>query len=476
MIKTEPFIYAFKTQKGYYIYDVNTNRILKVHKDVYDNLNRKNTMEKNNSTESKIQSMKNDGFLSSHRLKEIIHPENELLEFHIKNKVSLLILQVTQQCNLRCNYCPYSGGYYNRSHQNKKMSFEIAKKGIDFLIENSMDSQKLSVSFYGGEPLLEMELIKKCIDYCKKNCEGKDILFSMTTNGTLITEEIIELFNENELSLTISLDGPENIHNKNRDLCNGKGSFNTVMQNVEMIKEKFPDYFKTITFNCVLDPKNDFSCTNKFFTTYDTIKDSNIAFNEINTQYSKTESIANTEEYYQRYNYEIFKMFLYRINKLDEKHVSKIVKEYYEYLNRVMNNHRYADKLHEKGHHSGPCIPGVQRLFVNIYGDLYPCERVSEDSEIMKIGHVDEGFYIEKIRALLNVGKLTEDKCKNCWSYRFCTLCASAADNFTELSKEKKETFCRHVLANADAMLKDYCSLKELGDTFNGDNCLMNYA
>jgi organic radical activating enzyme len=102
-----------------------------------------------------------------------------------------MILQVTQQCNLRCQYCAYSGAYYNRTHNSARMSFETAKRAIDFLLARSHESDHVHVGFYGGEPLLEFDLIKRCVDYVKKSVEGRSITFGITTNATLLNDEKI---------------------------------------------------------------------------------------------------------------------------------------------------------------------------------------------------------------------------------------------------------------------------------------------
>ncbi len=120
----------------------------------------------------------------------------------------------------------------------------------------------------------------------------------------------------------------------------------------------------------------------------------------------------------------------------------------------------------ERDHHGGPCVPGVQRLFVNVYGDLFPCERVSESSQVMKIGSLDEGFNIENIRRILNIGKITEEKCKNCWAFRFCQLCAASADVITGFSAKKKMSHCNNVRASVEEAFKDYCTLRKLGHDF----------
>lgn len=468
-MEKKPFINQFSTYDNDYVYDVNTNQIIKINKKCGEVLRaiQKGELDvqaiDKNPTLSK---MKAQGCFSSHKLSEMIHPEDELIEFRLNNKLNLLILQVTQQCNLRCKYCPYSGSFYNREHANKKMNFDTAKKAIDFYINHCIDNEVISISFYGGEPLLELELIKKCIDYAEREAEGKEVLFSMTSNATLITPEVVEYMEKHNIDLMISLDGPKSVHDKNRDFYGGKGTFETVVKNIEMIRSQFPKFFKTITFNCVMDIDNNFGCINEFFTTYDVIKDSVIHFSGLNDEYAKEERKIDGEEYISEYNYEMFKLFLSKIGRLNEKYVSKMVIKHYGNLRSSIFEKRHVEHEADKGHHGGPCVPGAQRLFVDIYGNLLPCERVNESSKVMRIGHIDEGFDLEKVRKLLNIGKLTEESCKNCWAYRYCTICASAADDLTELSAERKMKSCKGVRKGIDNMLREYCILKENGDSF----------
>ncbi len=471
MFKEKPFIYPFQTPGGYYIYDVNTNSILKTRKSVYYLLLNKTQPDENDSVEGKavISKMVEDGFLSSNRIKEIFHSESDILPYILSNRLHTITLQVTHQCNLRCSYCVYSGGYLNRRHSDKAMSLETAIKGIDFLINNSSDSRRLNIGFYGGEPLLRFDFIKKCIEYAEEKAEGKTLSFNITSNGTIVDDKKIEYFEAHDVNLMISLDGAKEVHDRNRRFANGGGSFDKIMENLETVKRKFPEYYKKITFNAVIDPQNDFSCANEFFAGYDIVKDSFINSSIINYEYSEKE-IDVSDDFNIKWDYEVFKLFLSKVDRLDEKYVSKLMLPYFDRLKTSMYNKRKTTRsLPDKVHHGGPCVPGAQRLFMNVRGDFFPCERVSEVSEVMKIGNVDEGFYIDKVQRLLNIGKLTEDKCKNCWSFRFCTLCAASADNLTDLSPEHKLKRCSDVKNLTGDIIKNYCALAELGYKF-GDN------
>ena len=111
---------------------------------------------------------------------------------------------------------------------------------------------------------------------------------------------------------------------------------------------------------------------------------------------------------------------------------------------------------------SGPCIPGQRRAFITTQGDIFPCERVNENSDIFKIGNIETGFDVEKAKVLLNIGKLTEDDCKNCWVLRHCSLCAGYCDNQGELSGELKRSYCRRVQMNVEHNMKLYVLLHEM--------------
>lgn len=468
MKEKKPFVHLFFTYGGFYLYDVNRNTILKINKQTYDSIKLNQYDVKDSEDKINIEKLRNLGYLSTKRLREISHSANNNLPYILENKLRMLTLQVTQQCNLRCKYCAYSGGYDNRVHSNKKLSFENAKKGINFLFEHSYNSEQVAVGFYGGEPLLEFELIKKCIEYSEANSEGKKLEFTMTTNGTLLNKTVVEYLCLHNVSLVISLDGPKNVHDKNRIFA-GKdiGSFDTVIKNVEDIKKEFPEYSKKIIFSIVIDPLNDFSCVNEFFTTYDTIKDLQTLPSMISENYSNHE-IKKSNDFSAKYGYEMFKVLLSKLGRLNSACSSVLLERYYMQLKSKLYEDRLtrADSLPEKGHPGGPCVPGGHRLFMDINGFLYPCERVSEASDVMRIGHVDSGFDVEKCLKLMNVGKITEEECKNCWAFRFCTSCCATADNLTELSAKKRLSHCQNIKFNMELLLKDYCTLSEFDYNF----------
>lgn len=466
----DAFIHTFKTLGNYYIYDVNSNSIISTSENVYYCLKNKaeiNEKDISGDTLEKLNILKENGFLSSKRMKVIEHPATELMPFHIKSRMNVITLQVTQQCNLRCEYCAYSGTYDNRIHNEKSMSFEIAKKGIDYVISNSSESNRIDIGFYGGEPLLRFDFIKKCVEYAKANTEGKKLQFHMTTNGTILTDEIMKFLVENKFSLLISLDGPEEIHDRNRTFAsNGKGTFKTIMKNISKFKSLYKDYVdEYIRFNAVLDGTSDFECTKKFFSEYDDVKDFKVNLSSMAENYSKEDRKVN-EDVIISTGYERFKVLLNKIGRLDEKYVSKLFDKEYLRLKDTFYKRALSNEIPDIGHPGGPCMPGIRKLFLNVEGNFYPCERVSELSNIMKIGSITDGLFVDKIQNILNVGKVSEDQCKDCWSYRYCYLCCAYADDKDMLSKDKKIMNCSRVRYGTEENLKEFCFLNEMGCDF----------
>ena len=156
----EVLIKCFETPVRKYFYDRVLDSIVAVNDDEYALL-KKVEVSKYVSSNAKLKKFTDNGLLQETIVEEIEHPETQNLGLLSEHYLGNLILQVTQQCNLRCKYCAYSGNYYNRTHSSERMSFDTARKAIDFYLDRSDKMDDLSLSFYGGEPLLEFALIKK---------------------------------------------------------------------------------------------------------------------------------------------------------------------------------------------------------------------------------------------------------------------------------------------------------------------------
>lgn len=473
-INGNPFFHVFETSEGSYLFDVNTDRILKIPDNVFSFLY---TLESGvdaiaePSVDEYIHDLKNDGYLSSNRVKQSEHSATELLPFYVKNKINFITLQITQSCNLRCSYCVYSGKYKNRTHSQKTMSKETAQKAIDYYISHSKDDKEISVGFYGGEPLLCMDMIKYCIEYTDKHAEGRKVMYSMTTNATLLTPDKIEYLVDHDMHLVISLDGPADIHNKNRRFAkNNEGTFASIIKNIRYIKATYPSYYKkNVAFNTVLDPDEDFGCINEYVMSSEEFEDSTFTSAMIDDKYTD-EEIAYNIDFFIKSEYETFKLYLMKLNWFKEYRASKLLANNFSLISRSRAGKHTSSikKLPDKCHHSGPCLP-VMRLFVNAEGYFYPCERVSETSQMTRIGDVDNGVDLDKAERILNIERATSDMCRNCWAYRYCQSCIGVADTLNEISPELIQKKCPQVRYQVEDTFKDYCVFRELGYDFDSE-------
>ena len=214
-----PFVYIFNTASSYYLYDVNKSRLIKISQRISD-LIKSGNYESDDDCKILIEK----GYLTSKDNENIIieHPANQVVEQYLNSNVQQLILQVTQNCNLRCKYCVYSGSYSNRVHNNKRMDISTALRAVDFFVEHSTMTNFANISFYGGEPLLEMNLIEKTVEYCEQVLKGKEIRYNITSNATLLNKEFVAFLQKYNFALNISLDGPRNIQNHSRVFADGE--------------------------------------------------------------------------------------------------------------------------------------------------------------------------------------------------------------------------------------------------------------
>ncbi|MDR1136025.1 MAG: Cys-rich peptide radical SAM maturase CcpM [Clostridiales Family XIII bacterium] len=465
-----PFIHLFSTSEGYYLHDVNTDKILKIPEPVFARLQSgRSDVEcslDSCSVDEYIDNLKNNGFLKNNRVEEVEHPMTPYLEYCHRSKIGHMTLQITQRCNLRCGYCVYSGDYNNRAHSQKEMDFDTAKKAIDYLIAHSRDSKDISIGFYGGEPLLRFNFIKKCVEYAEQKAEGRIINYTTTTNGTLITEEKVLFFEQHDFSITISLDGPENIHDRHRRFAGSdEGSFKTIIANLNMLIGKFPTYYNAhVLFNTVMDPTNKFSEINEFVRNHEMLKERHFNAGLIDTRYSDIVLNFN-EDYIAEWEYEKFKYFLAKLGWIKDSVASQLLDTVFATIERQRGGKQTTqmDKLPKKTHRAGPCVPGMFRLFVNVEGDFYPCERISEKSTITCIGNLIEGINLKKAERILNLERETSTRCCNCWAYLYCTACIGELDGMDSILPELRKNGCARIRKETEEIFKDYCMLRELG-------------
>ena len=436
-----PFVELVDIFDNHFCYDVNTNTILQIPEDEYEvTKNYCNTGDTQLLQQAMVlNEYVQNGFFSSFRPYIIEHSKTNFIKSYLYGVTEKICLQLTKNCNFKCRYCGFAtDNKLNRNPSNEVMSFEVAKKAIDILVELCSAKNKLNVGFYGGEPFLQLRLIEDCVNYCESQYPMKEWSFSVTTNGSICNDKVVKLINKHNFTVTMSLDGPQHLHDKNRRwIHNGEGTFEKVYENYQYLRSHINDKGK-LRINSVVDQEEDFGEYIDFFETeiFEGIKrtqgvidDIRLARNtEASEEYMISANKGKLKEYIQTY---LKGEDTYSYDDLSNTNYSEL-----------FDSFSPRSSLREKEHHNGPCLPGAERLFVSSNGVFYPCEKCSENSEAMKIGSVFEGFDYDKIQDLLNVGKITENECKNCFAIRHCTSCAQKIVDGDELNREMKLYMC----------------------------------
>lgn len=461
----KPFVLPIETALGKYIYEVNRNEIIKVNKQLYDLiqyvLDGGSLDHAPYPADIKQQYMEliDCGYLSSHHVTEILHPLTDQTKYLLDRAVSKIALQVTQDCNLRCKYCIYSetGNNNQRHHTSKMMSRDIAFEAINFYYKHSVDSDEAIVGFYGGEPLLAFDLIVEVVEYVKKLFFGKEIVFFITTNATLLSDNIIDFLVKNNFRIAFSLDGPKETQNRNRVFKDGYGSYEIVMNNIRKLYLKDPAKLKNASISMVVDTIQD------YVSLVDWMKKPELANVDIALSMVEKDGITlpPSDKFIEQMNYDWFVELARILRGANLNEENKILKQ----SNRAFISGRTKVKsnvLRMVAAPNGPCVPGKIRLLVSSEGNFYPCEKVNEN-EVMRIGSLADGFDFAKIKQLLNIGKIGSEKCKNCWAFQLCGICAKRADNGKCLDPLTKSEACEVIKNDALTLLHEKIVLFENG-------------
>lgn len=318
--------------------------------------------------------------------------------------VKALCLHIAHDCNLACKYCFAEEGEYHG--RRALMSFEVGKKALDFLVANSGNRKNLEVDFFGGEPLMNFDVVKQLVEYGRSLEEkhNKKFRFTLTTNGVLLNDDIIEFANKEMSNVVLSVDGRKEVHDYMRPTRNGKGSYDIIMPKFKQVAESRNqmNYYVRGTFT---HNNLDFS--------KDVLDLADQGFEQISVE----PVVASDSE-------------PYAIKKED---LPKIFEEY-DILAKELVKRKKAGNGFNFFHfmidlNGGPCVAkrlsgcgsGCEYLAVTPWGDFYPCHQFVGEEEFL-MGNVDEGIKRTDIREnFKNCNVYSKDKCKNCFAKFYCS-------------------------------------------------------
>ncbi len=329
--------------------------------------------------------------------------------------VKALCLHVAHTCNLNCGYCFARQGKYHGDRA--LMSFEVGKQALDFLMDHSGSRRNLEVDFFGGEPLMNWDVVKQLVEYARsvEKERGKNFRFTLTTNGMLIDDEVIEFANREMSNVVLSLDGRKEINDRSRVDYAGNGSYDRIVPKFQKLVEARggKDYYMRGTFT---HANPDF--------TKDVFHMADLGFSELSMEpvvCAPEDPAALTPE------------------------DLEIVKEHYEILAKDMLRRKKEGKPITFYHYmldltEGPCIykrisgcgSGTEYMAVTPWGDLYPCHQFVGDEQY-KLGDVWNGVTNTGLREeFRSCNAYARKECEDCWAKLYCSGgCAANAYHAT---------------------------------------------
>lgn len=378
-----------------------------------------------------------------------IKPEDLKEQFlRSPNMARQLILNVTESCNLRCKYCIYSDNYkYTREFSKNVMTLETGKKAIDcfFKLNEKLASRnpgkKISIGFYGGEPLLFFSTIDKLIQYARKNTPLR-LSFHITTNGMLLNDEVADFIVKNEILLAISLDGDKENHDRNRVMVNGCGSFDIVYNNIKRFSERHSDYVERFGYVCIYDWKTDLEAVERFFED-----------NRLNVMFVDAVLYGSDEDnYYDRFTEREKKRFIKQNNHMKKRFTNNLMNRKKpsifslryltsQYLSSLIH-FRVFDKRMKMIPFTGACVPGM-KINVRTDGIFDICERANAT---MPIGNVETGLDWNAIANIIRkYNSALGDKCLSCPITKMCEFCYGDGSSMKNASFLFPEDRCEFI-------------------------------
>ena len=348
-----------------------------------------------------VTELKESGQLFS---KDDFEPLSGELKRRSKGVVKALCLHVAHTCNLNCSYCFASQGKYHGDRA--LMSYEVGKAALDFLANNSGTRRNLEVDFFGGEPLMNFKVVKDLVAYARsiEKARGKNFRFTLTTNGVLIDDEVIDFANKEMSNVVLSLDGRKEVHDRFRVDYAGNGSYDKIV----------PKFQKLVTRR---GGKNYYM--RGTFTHYnpDFLNDIKAMLDLGFTELSMEPVVCADGD----------------ATKLTEKDLPTVLKQY-EDLALLMREREKQNKPFTFYHYmldlkDGPCIykrisgcgSGTEYMAVTPWGDLYPCHQFVGE-ERFRLGNVFDGVTNTSVQeefASCNV--YSRAKCRDCWAKLYCS-------------------------------------------------------
>lgn len=358
------------------------------------------------------------------------------------------VLELTRKCNLRCSYCCYSGEYRNNRVHGMSSMKEYQIDLILSFIQKNHRKLPVYIGFYGGESLLEYPMIQYCVSQARV-IWNDDVKFFLSTNGVQLSPNRIDWFVENGFQLNISVDGGECYHDRYRKNIYGEGSFQSIHNNLDYIKDCYPGYYNdNVHLLMTLVDIRDLLSIAEEWNNDILLKDkAPVHISNLAPNYQKGVNKVNEEE---------LRCKLYQFLEFYEVHPEYLVlKSFFDeriadWLNRSIYQLPTLNKM-------STCMPYNRKVYIDVDGKIGVCEKMCD---IYRIGDIYKGFdWNEANKMVQQIAERRTRKCVSCPIVRLCDICLTSID----LSDDEQIVFCHNQMTYTKLYLLMFCEMAERG-------------
>ena len=409
-------IHKFKQGDNFFVLDVNTGAVHIVDELVYDLVDDNKLRDKeelikefgakygeetiSEAYEEILELIDEDILYSRDQYEDIAHSSMDDRDY-----IKAVCLNIIHGCNLRCKYCFADEGEYN-GHKGV-MSVETAKKAIDYVVKRSGPRRNIEIDLFGGEPTMIMDKVKEIIAYARENEKAwnKNIRFTMTTNATLLTEEMMDFMDKEMGNIILSLDGRKEVNDNVRIKVDGSGSYDDILPNIKRMiekRDKSKHYYVRGTFT---GANTDF---------YEDVK-------------------AMVNEGFREISIEPVVLEKGHFLELKEEHLPEIFENYDKLYNEMVRRKKEGDEFNfyhfNIDLNGGPCVykrisgcgAGFEYVAITPQGEVYPCHQFVGKEEF-KLGSIyDDTYDAELGKKFKKAHIYNKPKCRECWARFYCS-------------------------------------------------------
>jgi uncharacterized protein len=424
----------FATARGYYVYDAFSNQILELSRRSWDLLDSYlGALDQGHTTlsgpvrpddgDARALSEIDDGLARGYlrpcsvgRMRFYDTPS--ALERAISTRVSQLTLELTEACTFRCRYCQHTYDT-DRYVSPRAMQWSTAYNGLRTFFAHNSEAQRATVSFWGGEPLLQFDLISRIVEFALAHRPTGDLSFSFTTNGSLITPQIAAFLAEHSVHVMVSIDGPRHIHDRYRLHVSGRGTFDYAMDGLHALKEAYGTSFdKHVSVNAVLAPDGDIREAIAFFDADPVFAGLRVGLSVMSTHGMPAGSTSQAARTAHRESLRA----MCRDALVSQGAGSKRPLAAYAMRRLLTIAIRPRGALGDAIPPNGCCVPLLKKMLVAVDGTVHLCEQIDRNTPV---GNVNAGG-VDMPRVLRVASEYCDGSlaaCRRCWALRLCSCC-----------------------------------------------------